>query len=279
MNPATSSLESSDLDRSAVDRHAMDGPDANFSAAGAASVNGSEATEFSADTDAGSDLVVLGYDGSHEQMMQPYRVMSRGAIVSLVMTLLSLPLVFFSPAMLFFPLVGIAFGVFSLFSIRRYPAELSGKGVAIAGMVGSLLIFVGGVTTYTAIYLTEVPEGYERISFNVLRPAAGMPETAIPQEAFELNGKQIFVKGYVHPSISGLGPVRQFVMVPDLGTCCFGGQPALTDMIEVTVPDNQRVKYSTRKRKIAGTLKVNSHLKKVDGLTGVFYQLNADHAR
>jgi hypothetical protein len=215
----------------------------------------------------------------HDELMQPYRVLSRGAIVALLLTLLSIPLVFLSPVMLVFPLAGALFGLFSLGSIRRYPSELTGKTMALVGLVGSALLFFGGSVGHAAIYLTEVPEGYERISFKVLQPAAGMPEDAVPPSAFELNGKQIFVKGYVHPSVGGLGPVRQFVMVPDLGTCCFGGQPALTDMIEVTVPENQRIKYSTRKRKIAGTLKVDYHLKRVDGLTGVFYQLRADHVR
>jgi hypothetical protein len=215
----------------------------------------------------------------HDELMQPYRVLSRGAIVSVLFTLFSLPLVFLTPALLFVPFIGVFFGVLSLARIRRYPAELTGRGLAMVGLVGSMLLLGGGAVGHTAIYLTEVPEGYERITFRVLQPAAGMPETAIPPSAFELNGKQVFVKGYVHPSVGGLGPVRQFVMVPDLGTCCFGGQPALTDMIEVTVPENQRIKYSTRKRKIAGTLRVDSHMKRVDGLTGVFYQLRADHVR
>jgi hypothetical protein len=217
------------------------------------------------------------HDEIQDELMQPYRIVSRSAIVSVVLMLLSVPLVFFTPLMVLVPLAGIAFGAVGLMNIRRYPTELSGKGMAVVGFVGSLLLAIGGSAGHAAIYLTEVPEGYERISFRVLQTPSDLPENTVPPEAFELNGKQIFVKGYVHPSVSGLGPVRQFVMVPDLGTCCFGGQPALTDMIEVTVPDDKRIRYSTRKRKLAGTLKVDTRLKRVDGLTGVYYQLSAEH--
>ncbi len=64
-----------------------------------------------------------------------------------------------------------------------------------------------------------------------------------------------------------------------MGTCCFGGQPALTDMIEVTLRDPLRAKFSYQRRKIAGVFSVDKTLKEVSGLTGVYYQLDADYLR
>jgi hypothetical protein len=73
--------------------------------------------------------------------------------------------------------------------------------------------------------------------------------------------------------------LRQFILVPDKGTCCFGGNPKLTDMIEVTLQDSLRVNYSFRKRGLAGTLRVDTTTKPVNGLGGVYYQLEADYVQ
>ena len=62
-------------------------------------------------------------------------------------------------------------------------------------------------------------------------------------------------------------------------TCCFGGQPALTDMIEVTLQDPLRVDFSYGRRKLGGILKVSPNKKGVAGLDGVYYQLDADYVR
>jgi hypothetical protein len=64
-----------------------------------------------------------------------------------------------------------------------------------------------------------------------------------------------------------------------MGTCCFGGQPKLTDMIQVTLADPLRIKYSYQRRKLAGVLKVDRRLKPISGLKGVYYQLEADYVK
>jgi hypothetical protein len=64
-----------------------------------------------------------------------------------------------------------------------------------------------------------------------------------------------------------------------MGTCCFGGQPKLTDMIEVTLRDPHRARFSFQRRKIGGVLQVDTQLKEINGLTGVYYQLDADYIR
>ena len=66
-------------------------------------------------------------------------------------------------------------------------------------------------------------------------------------------------------------------MVPDMGTCCFGGQPNLTDMIEVTLADPLRIDYSRWRRGVGGTLRVHKTMQSRNELTGVVYQLEADY--
>ena len=208
-----------------------------------------------------------------EQEAHPYRAMSRAAMMTLVFGLLA-TLGLLVPLLLVFSLFGLICWCLAMVNLRRYPNELSGRPVAMAGGFLCFLLLVGGISFHSFVYATEVPEGYVRVPFRVLQAEENSP-LPVPEKAAELDGMRIFIKGYIHPD-AGMAPVQQFVLVPDMGTCCFGGQPALTDMIEVTLQENQRVRYSTRKRKLAGVLKVDSRLKPVDGLKGVYYQLLVD---
>jgi hypothetical protein len=70
--------------------------------------------------------------------------------------------------------------------------------------------------------------------------------------------------------------LKSFVLVPDLATCCFGGQPALTDMIEVTLDDPLLANYSISCRSLTGVLEVDDEIKPITGLGGVYYRLKAD---
>jgi hypothetical protein len=71
--------------------------------------------------------------------------------------------------------------------------------------------------------------------------------------------------------------LKKFVLVPDMKTCCFGGQPKLTDMIEVTLKDPLRVDFSYKRRGIGGVLKVHKSMQSRQQLTGVVYELQADY--
>ena len=70
---------------------------------------------------------------------------------------------------------------------------------------------------------------------------------------------------------------KTFVLVPDISTCCFGGQPPLTHMIEVKLVNDKYAGKSLRCFSLAGILEVHPYLKPVEGLEGVFYQLEAEH--
>jgi hypothetical protein len=65
-----------------------------------------------------------------------------------------------------------------------------------------------------------------------------------------------------------------------MGTCCFGGQPKPTDMIEVYIPDGKtRVAYSPRRLKLAGTFMLTNQPTQSLGLSGVWYHLQADQVK
>ena len=217
---------------------------------------------------------------------ESYRILSRSAVVSAVLAMISL-LAFLVFPLVLFAAVAVVLGITAMSTIRRYPDEYVGMGAAVLGTVVGTCTFLGGSATHIYEYSTEVPEGYSRISFSELQPDRKEPHTLIrnrdailPMRAAELNGQQVFIKGYIHPGVATNGKVDHFILVPDMGTCCFGGQPKATDMIEVKLkPDVSRVKYSTRTVKLAGTFVLAEQSSDFKELHSVVYHLEADVAK
>ena len=208
----------------------------------------------------------------------PYRSVSRTAVLALVLGLLSgLSLWFVSLTVL--AVVGLVLGISSFRAIRRFPEELTGSGMAITGAVLSAVFLVAAVSWHTYDYLTEVPDGYTRVAFYELQPNPENQGEIVPKLAQEISGKKVFIKGYVHPGVASNGKVKHFVLVPDMGTCCFGGQPKRsTDMIEVVLNEGEGIRYNTRLRKLAGTFYLGPPRNSV-GLQNVMYAMEAQQAQ
>ncbi|MEM6687812.1 MAG: hypothetical protein AAF664_00205 [Planctomycetota bacterium] len=209
----------------------------------------------------------------------PYRALSRGSVVSMILAIIALPglMESFAP-LLVLTIIGLIAGVLAIRTTRRYPEEYSGGGLAKAALTLNLLLLVGGCSLHAYTYATEVPEGYTRVHFYDLQVPDGSPQE--PTDiAINSDGDDIFLKGYIHPS-SGGGMLKQFILVPDLGTCCFGGQPKSSDMVEVTLMGNQRTIANLRKKKLAGTFKVapvGSKLNEFDN--AIFYRMKVDQLK
>ena len=212
-----------------------------------------------------------------EDDVQIYRAVSKSAVMCLTVGLLSGAALLF-PLLLPLPVVGLVLGLVALAKLRRYPEELSGRTAAMLGIALNVVLLVGGVALHSVVYATEVPEGFQRISFAELQPVPEAPQMPIPPNTLELDGKKVFIKGYVYPDGQQYN-IKRFILIPDMGTCCFGGQPKLTDMVEVTLRDPLRTIFERRKRRLAGTLTVDTRLKPVSGLGGVYYRLDAEYVR
>lgn len=203
-----------------------------------------------------------------------YRALSTLAVFSLACGFFSF-LALFDLSLGLIPLVGVLTGVRAVRKIKRSPQDLTGAGLAKAGIVLSLLLLFTGWARIGYIYATEVPDGYVRVSYQELQP--DKPGQPIPQSAMALDGERIFIKGYVYPGAQKTG-ITQFVLCRDNGDCCFGGEPKLTDMIQVTLAEPLSMDYTTSMRRLAGTF----HVKKAeasDQLGAVLYQLEADYLK
>ncbi|MFO0011257.1 MAG: DUF3299 domain-containing protein [Planctomycetota bacterium] len=213
------------------------------------------------------------FDGTEDEYN--YRSVSRAAVLSVVFGLLGLFSWYF-PEVTVLSLAGLVLTLVALRNFKRFPTELSGKPVAIVGGLLSLLMVIASPVRHTYIYYTELPEGYERISFSALKSPMGAPDVP-PDSALGLNGKKVFLKGYIHPTSLASNASKTFILVPDWATCCFGQQPPLTHMVEVRLSGDQFANKSFRRHSLAGTLQVRPSIKPIEGLQGVFYELEADH--
>lgn len=206
--------------------------------------------------------------------LEVYQSVSQAAVASLVLAVFGLTAFLFVP-MLALPIAGFIFALLAFSAFRRFPGEYLGRPLAYVGITVCGLTLIAAPTMHTYVYLTEVPEGYARVDFGAFLSDPGRPEVPT-QAAIDLNGQKIFIKGYIHPTSMDSMQAKRFVIVPDLGTCCFGNVPPRTHMIEVSLTGDQYATKSYRRQRLAGTLRVNEDIKPIEGLDGVFYQLKAD---
>ena len=161
----------------------------------------------------------------------------------------------------FLGLVGLPLALFAVlvslaawWKIRGADGAYGGRGLAVAGLLLGLVGGAGGVATQVHTYRTELPEGYTRVSFqkDVSDPGIqtgvggeGQKGIAVPTTVKDLVDEDVFIKGYMYPDPDNRTEgIESFLLVKDLGDCCFGGKPALTDMIGVRFPDDGgRAKY------------------------------------
>ena len=202
-----------------------------------------------------------------------YRPLSTGAIISVVFGLLSL-LTFLAgrdslQACLMLcpiPMIGLVVGMRALGSIRAMPNQLGGRSAGIAGVLLSCIGLFGGVSYASYVHVTEVPEGYTRTSFIEMRPdeVDERHGKVIPDEIKDLEGKQIFIKGFIRPgtTVTKSGkPVRngatRFLLVRDNNECCFGDQNKIKYFDQMLVTMMKEPMDDTRQlTRVGGVLRI-----------------------
>ena len=221
---------------------------------------------------------------------EEYRAVSTPAVASLILGTLSV-LTFVAgytslEACLLvcpIPVIGALLGWRALRSIKQMPDELTGRPVALVGVTLSVVFLVGGIAYAGFIYITEVPDGYERVSFRELKPSDMQLNggQVIPPEIRELEGKKVFIKGYIRSdSITSKRNIGEFLFVRDNEECCFGdiSKVKYYDRILVSLVDGLRTNYSTGVFRLGGVLKMKPEHVAFGPRAPVFY-LEADHVQ
>lgn len=205
-----------------------------------------------------------------------YKALCSSAVAALILGLLS-ALVLLDPILAAVPLAGGMLGLVATRAIARRRDELAGLGLARTGMALSAAFLAGGIAWHGWVYATEVPEGYRRISYDDLQPDPEVPHELIPPAARALDGERVFLKGYPL-SGSRITGIKELVLVRDRGSCCFGGNPKITDQVEVKLLGSLQFDYRLRMLRIAGVFRVHPE-RPASGLAGALYTIEADQLR
>lgn len=216
--------------------------------------------------------------GAADDIPETYRALSAAAVVSCVLGVLSV-LAFADFWMGVVPALAILLGVVSWRRIAANPLELTGKPLAMVGIALGTVFWAGGASWLSYVYVTEVPEGYDRISYSILQPADNEGPGDIPAVAENLDGKRVFIKGYIYPPPGAPPFVTSFLLVRDKGDCCFGGNPKITDRILVDIASPGKLEYSEGIHALAGTFRLQPSDRAEGAEGGVWYRLEADYAK
>ncbi|MEM9351383.1 MAG: DUF4190 domain-containing protein [Planctomycetota bacterium] len=219
-----------------------------------------------------------------------YQPLSTAAIAALVFGLLS-PLVFVAGkdslqwclTLCPIPVIGALLGAKALRTMRAEPSHYSGKTFASAGLALSLACLIGGVTFSGYVYATEVPDGYERTSFLAFRPdeVDERGGKAVPPRIAELEGKRVFIKGYIRPDSTPYRKnIADFLLVRDSNECCFGDISKIKyyDQMQVKMTGDLRTDYATGVFRMGGTLRLQPENAR-RGPGQPVYTLEADYCK
>lgn len=214
------------------------------------------------------------YDDEDEEESLPtrYRKLSIPAVLSVVCAVLSV-LTVLGWMFLAIPLAGIYLAYRGWRQILRAPEETTGLVLVRVGFVLSLLLFVAGGSYLIHAYKNSVPPGYERLSWEMLKPDQDKPNERVSAKARELDGKRVFIRGFIYPTKKIVG-IRRFTLVPTQGHCQFCSSKILaTEMLHVQTAGDLTVEYRNHMVGVGGLLRVLP----VEGdLAGVIYGLEAD---
>jgi hypothetical protein len=180
------------------------------------------------------------------------------------------------------PLIGALLGLAAFSQMRASPKHYSGSRIAAFGLGLCLVCLVGGLGYAGYVYTTEVPPNHQRITFASLRPdevdqRAGR---ALPKEVAALDGKKVFIKGYMRPDSTPVrSNVKQFLLVRDNNQCCFGDINTVKfyDQIGVQVSEDVRLDKSLRLLRMAGTLHVDERA--AEAGEKLVFRLDAEFAK
>lgn len=221
-----------------------------------------------------------------ESPEQDYRAMSSSAVAGMALGVLSAIMLGAAANSLAaclvvapVPILGIILSTRALTQIRRLPEDYTGAGLAYAGLVLSASFLVLGLGSGVYVYATEVPDGYERISFLALKPDA-LDERGgklIPDEIQKLDGAKVFIKGYMRPPAQRTH-LSAFLLVRDNQQCCFGplSQVNYFDQVRVELVPPLKAEYSTGVYRVGGRLQIYPENASPGNPNPVF-RLIADH--
>ena len=172
-----------------------------------------------------------------------YKQIATLGVGSLVAAIVSILGFFWTPFILV-AVVGVALGVLGLRKIMRAPEEIGGFTLTSTATALSVLLAISATCWRVYYFYHNAPPGYEIVEFDSM---ALTKDGAVAPEIAALNGRRVYVEGYMYPTKRHAG-ITDFNLVRTLGHCQFcspGTNPA--DMIAVSMERGNEVNYRANK--------------------------------
>ncbi len=202
-----------------------------------------------------------------------YRAVSRMAVTSLALGGLSL-LTLLGWFFALIPAAGLILGWLARRLILDNREELTGVGLAYAGMAMSVLFGGLGLGWLIYNYFEPVPFGYRLVEYAEFQPDRNVPGQVIPPAIYDLQDQKVFVRGYMAPSRRMVN-LKEFILCPALPDCTFCiPDPKKTEMILVKLTGDLRTDFTTQMVRVGGRLKIDP-----DSPNGIPYTIEADYLR
>jgi hypothetical protein len=178
------------------------------------------------------------------------------ALVPISLGLLAVSvLAFLSELLVLLPLLAAGLAAWAWRKIARNSELYSGATTAKLVTVAGLVVLVAASLFHVYAIATEVPPGFERVNFRKQISNFDVPKVdgklQIPADVQQLDGKSIFLKGYMYPTKQTRG-ITRFVLCRDSGECCFGGNPKVTDMVLVKLDEGKQTSFRAGLVAVAG---------------------------
>lgn len=134
----------------------------------------------------------------------------------------------------------------------------------------------------------DAPKGFQYVGFNVLSgydwempdpldPGAKLPPNVIPPSVKGLNGKQVYLKGFMLPLDLDANGVTKFMLNASIDMCYFGAPVRLNDWVMVTMKGPKKAKFTHLPTAVWGVLEVGEEVR--NGRTVSIYRLTAEDAK
>lgn len=177
-------------------------------------------------------------------------------------------------------LLGMIIGFIARRIIRKADGAYSGILIANLGLLLSTVFLISGITTHVHAYMTELPEGHQRVHFSAEISQKQFVEKngqrEIHPDVKPFIGQKIFIKGYMWNTRVQTG-LSEFFLLKDNGKCCFGGKAKPYDVIHIKLQDGVTVNKSDGLVAVAGILECHPP-GKATGKLDIVYTIKATQA-
>lgn len=200
-----------------------------------------------------------------------YRALNPLAVTSVVLGALSI-LTAMHWGFAVIPLAGIIVGWVAWKQIRKAPEEWIGETLVQIGVGLSLLLWIIGYGWLIFAKSSEIPYGYQPVTYEMLQPDPLKPTEPIPQSALDMDDKKVYLRGFIQARRTVTG-IKEFILCPTNADCPFCiPSPKPTEKIRVILQGDLEATYTTHEIGVAGRFRINRN-----DVGGIPYELDATY--